>query len=199
MPKQKQTHQNVEIAVKRKTTISSEVKQAAAEMAMYFYEALRTSRKLDRLCGAILHPPVWGDLNGVERRAFRRAAEAALRLGANPREYVIAQFQSFAGFSQHLGRVVLPTPHCLATVAAQARYTQYKLSQEARAQRQAPLEPEHKVTYYRDERKLKGLARMHRIPPEDILTEQPEEFSQEFLKNRGVWPLVQNLWHERRA
>lgn len=126
---------------------------------------------------------------------FRRAARYCAQLEADPHEYVAAQFSRMEEMSSHLGRVVIPTPAHISTLAAQVRYVEYK-RQKAERRDRAVAKPDDR-SWYREERKLRGLARVMRKGEDDVLAERPEEFSREFLEHRGIWDLVREDWEER--
>jgi len=96
-------------------------------------------------------------------------------------------------------RVLLPSPHHLGTLAAHVRYVQYKAREEARLSRKGDYEeaPDDQ-RWYVEERKLNAFARNQRRDPIDLLTEEPEHFSREFLTHKGVWSVVGDLWEERK-
>lgn len=135
------------------------------------------------------------NLTPVERRAFMRAALVVQQLDADPKDYVMAQFKAWEMYSQYKNKFMLPSPGTLQTLGSQARYLAYL------QQRERKLDPrEAKMVtkkFFRDERKLKGLCQILRVPPEDVLTKQPEEFSEAFLKAKHVWPLVKETYRER--
>jgi len=178
------------------------VKQYATELCALYYDALRSAMlgmNLHRASRGVNFESNYATLDGVAKRAFRNAAAAAMQVGAEPREYVVAQFQRWAEISQWKGKTLLPMPTHLASLGAQARYIQFKLQKAARTDRAPKASDSAHREFFREERKLKGLVRMLRNTPEDVLAESPEEFSREFLEHKMVWPLVQVRWQERRA
>lgn len=136
------------------------------------------------------------DLTRAERTALLRAASTVYYLDADPREYITAQFKAWEKYSQMLGKYILPHPSTLSTIGAQVRYMEFKKSQEEDKDRNAPTEKFLKE-FYREDRHLAGLVRMTRQMEQDVLAKQPEEFSRAYLKYKGVWPVVKELWIER--
>lgn len=137
------------------------------------------------------------DLSKTERAAFLRAATTVYYMGADPKEFVTAQFQAWEGYSQAFGRYVLPHPSTLATLGAQARYVTYAQQKKDRIARKSPIKEKALKGHYREDRKLAGLVKYMRMPPEDILTQRPEEFTPDFLRAKGVWKIVKLLFGER--
>lgn len=146
-----------------------------------------------------LHAKSLKSLSASERKHFLNAADACHQLEADPRDFMLAQFQAFAEYSQHINKFMLPMPHQLSTLAALVRYQRYMGQQEMRVARKAPKvdRTTTKASHFREERRLLGLVRMNRCTPDDVLTGKPEEFSKEFLKHKGVWKLVRDVWIER--
>lgn len=138
-------------------------------------------------------------LEGNVKRDFRRAAEACMQVGAEPREFVSAQFKRWSEISQFKNKILLPMPTHLASVGAQARFIQYKLQKEQRTERSVLPDKQHSRTFFVEDRKLKGLVRVLRVPEEEVLCDKPEEFSKLYLKHKGVWQLVEDVWHERQG
>lgn len=125
---------------------------------------------------------------------FIAAAESCLSVDANPKAYVVAQFKAFAEYSQFFKKRMFPQPTQLAGLGAQARYLKYKAQQEDSAARKPTDDQKQVKTFYREERRLKGLSRMLRLTPEEVLTSRPKEFSKEFLQTQNVWPLVRRQY-----
>ena len=93
---------------------------------------------------------------------------------------------------------MIPSPYQLGTLAAEVRFRQYKAREDERLSRvDDDDDQDEEQRWYVEERKLRGYARMQRRDPAEVLTEQPEQFSRDFLKHKGVWDLVQDLWEER--
>lgn len=143
------------------------------------------------------HQKTLADLSDTERRHFILTAKQVKLVGADPREYIIAQFQAFKEYSQVFGKFVYPMPHQLASIAALARYERYKGQQELRSARKAPVVTSTSSGFFSEERRLAGLVRAMRSTPDDVLTTMPEEFTRAFLQHMKVWPVVEQLWNER--
>lgn len=175
----------------------SEITALAQTLCTLYYDALRAA-----LAGVHGHGVITMEkrnldqIDGVARRQFRKAAEACAQVGADPREYIIAQFHRWAEVSALKNKVLVPQPGHLSSLGAQARYVQYKLRKTERESRRAPVvKADSSRKFFREERKLSGLVRMLRVMPEDVLTERPEEFTSEFLRHKQVWDLVKDRWH----
>lgn len=138
------------------------------------------------------------DVDESSRRAFRAAAAACIDLGAEPREYVAAQFAKWREASAYHNKFMLPTPQHMGTVAARVRYLQHKASDDLRRSRVAVIDDqEDRARFYVENRTLRGLARVQRRDPADVLAGEPERFSRAFLEHKGVWAAVKDLWEER--
>jgi len=132
------------------------------------------------------------------RKAFISAATACMELEADTREYIVAQFAMWREASAYYKKLLWPSPQHLGTLSARVRYLQHQATAEIRLSRVGVNEDQdEKRRWYVEERNLKGLARAHRRDPIDILTEMPEEFSRDFLKHKGVWDVVCDLWEEK--
>lgn len=188
--------------VKNQRVISEEVTTVARDLCSLYYAALK--RMLQEQTrgsrGGLLTMHLNSSYDTIDKtaqREFRKAAEACIQVGAEPREFVAAQFKRWGEISQYKNKVLLPMPQHLASVGAQARFIQYKLQKAERSDRQILPDKSHTREFFVENRKLKGLVRVTRQPEEDVLTERPEEFSKQFLKHKGVWRLVEEIWNER--
>jgi hypothetical protein len=133
------------------------------------------------------------------RRAFMAGAAACIELGADARDYVVAQFAKWREASAFHKKFMLPSPQQMGTLGARIRYLQHAGEAEVRRSRRITIEDqEDGARFYVEERTLKGLARVQRRDPTDVLAEQPERFSVEFLKHKQVWDAVKDVWEERR-
>lgn len=140
------------------------------------------------------------DLKPADKKSFRAAARVCDELGAPARDFVVAQFAAWREASAYHKKVLWPQPHNLAGLAAHVRYVQHQARQSERLARVFEVEEQDDAQrWYVEERTLKGLARVQRRDPVEVLAEQPEAFSREFLKHRGVWGVVKDLWTERRS
>ena len=138
------------------------------------------------------------DLHVSDRRHFIAAARICLDEGADPREFIVAQFAMWREASAYHKKLLWPMPMHIGKLAARVRYLQYKAREEVHASRVMDVEEQDEERrWFVEERNLKSLARMQRKDPVDVLTEQPEEFSRDFLKYKGVWELVSDVWDER--
>ena len=172
----------------------------AEEICVLYYEAVRA--EVSALTkGGRQHKPSRGlqDVDASTRRAFRKAARIALEEDADAREYVVAQFAMWRSASAYHKKFLLPSPQQMGTEGARVRYLQYKASGVIRRSRKVTLDAEqddHK-RWYVEERQLKGIARVQRLDPADVLAQQPERFSRAFLERKGVWDALRDLWEER--
>lgn len=132
------------------------------------------------------------------RRAFVSAATVCIQEEADAREYVVAQFAKWREAGAFHRKFMLPSPQHMGTVAARVRYLQHRAEQDVRMSRVATVDSqEDRKRFFVEERTLRGLARIQRRDPVDVLAEQPERFSRAFLEHRGVWGAVSDLWEER--
>lgn len=181
--------------------MKSAKREVAEQLCALYYEAIRneTSRVLSREKHRGLQSKKLSDLDSAARRAFMAAAEACIEMEADPREYIVSQFAAWRDSSAFHGRVMWASPQQMSTLAARVRFLQFKAREAERAARVTTLEPqEDRKRWFVEERKLRGLARMQRRDPLDVLTEQPEQFSRDFLKYKGVWDVVEDIWEERK-
>jgi len=177
-------------------------RKIAEELCVLYHEAVRgavsvltsnssvaggmPSRKLD-------------EVDKTARRAFLAAAQACLEINADPREFIVAQFAMWRSASAYHKKFLIPQPSNLGSLAARVRFLQHKANSEIRISRKPkPEEGDGKRRFFVEERHLRGLARMQRRDPVDVLTEQPEQFSSDFLRHKGVWSVVQFTWEERK-
>jgi hypothetical protein len=186
---------------KNKQRVTKQVRALAATLCDLYFAALRrTMQEHTRGSrGGVMAMRLvqeYASLDAVNQRYFRRAADACLQLDADPREYVTAQFRRWSEMSQRTGKVLLPQPSHLVSLGAQARFLQYKLQKTHRHDRLTVPETQQR-SFFTDDRRLKGLVRVLRLPEEDILTSRPAEFSKEYLQHRGVWSLVADNWFEQ--
>lgn len=180
--------------------MKSQRKAMAEKLIVLYYASVFEKGKMrDNPNVPRLHSKKLKELSPTERRHFLRTADNVLQLEADPREYMIAQFQAFAEHSAAVQRFMLPMPHQLHTLAAVVRYQRYKGQQDMRDMRKAPNAQVNKATraFFREERRLAGLVRMNRCTPDDVLTEKPEEFTKDFLKAKGVWHIVKDTYQDR--
>jgi hypothetical protein len=137
-------------------------------------------------------------LDKGSRRAFLVAAALCIDLDADARDFIVAQFAMMQSAGAYHGKALVPTPYQLGTLAAHARYLQYMKREDERLSRTSEREDQDDdQRWFIEERKLRGYARLQRRDPIDVMTEQPEQFSRDFLKHKGVWGVVRDLWDER--
>ena len=131
--------------------------------------------------------------------AFEKSAIACLGIDAAPKHFILAQFDKFEEYGRHLRRTIYPQPHHLHGVRAMARFADYDARKVAKALRAPKAEgrAERGGVFALEERKLKSLMRVLRVPDTDVLCERPEEFSPDFLEHKGIWDLVSELYAER--
>ena len=181
--------------------MSTRKRKIAEEICVLFHEALRSelASKTHGGRARTISTHTLDEVDKSARRSFLAAARACIELDADPREYVVAQFAKWREASAYHQKFLLPSPQHMGTLAARVRYLQHQAANEIRRSRVATIEPqEDRKRFFVEERKLRGLARMQRRDVVDVLTEQPNQFSREFLKHKGVWGVVEDLWNERR-
>jgi len=176
----------------------------AEEICVLFHEAVRSEVANLTRGGRTRAVPsrTLDEVDKSARRAFLAAATAAIELGADAREYVVAQFASWRAASAFHGKFLLPSPHHMGSTAARIRYLQHRANAEVRRSRMVTFdegERSGRKRFFVEERELAGLARVRRIDPTEVLADQPERFSREFLEHKGAWPAVKDIWAERRA
>ncbi len=138
------------------------------------------------------------EVDRSSRDAFLAAGRAALDLGADAREYVVAQFASWRTASAYHKKFLLPSPQHMGTLAARVRYLQHLANAEIRRSRALTVEDQDAPQkFYVEERQLRGLSRTMRADPADVIAGQPERFSRAFLEHKGAWRAVKDLWEER--
>jgi hypothetical protein len=171
----------------------------ANEICVLYYEAVRVEVAV-LTKGGRRHRPSLGldDVDKSARRAFLAAARVALEEDADAREYVVAQFAMWRSASAYHKKFLLPSPQQMGTEGARVRYLQHKVSAEVRRSRKVTMdEQDGPQRFYVEERQLRGLARVQRADPADVLADQPERFSRAFLERKGVWSAVKDVWEER--
>jgi hypothetical protein len=177
----------------------SEKREIAEQLCVLYHEAVRNAVSvLSATVGGGMPSRKLDDLDKTARRAFMQTAQACIDLKAEPREFIVAQFAMWRSASAYHKKLLLPQPPNLASLAARVRYLQHKANAEIRISRKPqPEEGDGKNRFFTEERHLRGLARMQRRDPVEVLTEQPEQFSSDFLRHKGVWDVVQDLWEDR--
>lgn len=165
---------------------------------MLYHEAVRAEVSSLTKGGRFMPSRTLDDVDKSSRRAFLAAATAALELGADAREFVVAQFSKWREASAYHRKFLLPSPQHMGTLGARVRYLQHKVSAETRRSRAVTIDEQPAgKRFYVEERQLRGLARVQRADPADVLADQPDRFSREFLKHKGAWEAVKDVWEER--
>ena len=185
---------------------SPDIRKIARQIFESFQMACRAQlyearcKAVDFNRAAQLKNQVFSDLSVLDkptRKHFEIAAQYCVMMGADPRDYVAAQFSKFEELSKDIGRWIIPSPGSLSTLAAQVRYIECMKRKAERTDKKPPKTEVSK--WYRESRRLKGLAKALRMSESDVLAERPEEFSKEYLEYRGVWSIVRDIWIERTA
>lgn len=178
----------------------SHKREVADELCVLYHEAIRAEvARTTKASGTRVKPSLkLVDLDKADRVYFLRAARACIELDADPREFIVAQFAMWREASAYYKKLLWPMPLHLGKLSARVRYLQHKAREDLRLSRVSEVEDQDdKRRWFVEERNLKSLARVGRRDPIDILTEQPEEFSRAFLKHKGVWDVVADVWEER--
>lgn len=168
---------------------------------MLYHEAVRGAVAIQTKANRNRRMPshTLDEVDKSSRRAFLQAATACIELDADVREYVVAQFAKWRDASAYHKKFLIPSPQHMGTLAARVRYLQHKADSETRQARVMTMDvQEDRKRFFVEERQLRGLARVQRRDPVDVVTEQPEQFSREFLEHKGVWDVVCDIWEERR-
>ncbi len=175
-------------------------REVAEQICSLYHEAIRSEvAKATRASSTRVMPSrKLDEVDKSTRRAFLAAARACMELGADPREYIVGQFSAWREASAYHKKLMWPSPQHLGTLGARVRFLQFKAREATRSARVTVVEEQvDEGRWFVEERKLRGMARMQRRDPVDVLTEQPEEFSRAFLKYKKVWNVVKDLWEER--
>jgi hypothetical protein len=177
--------------------------RVANEICVLYYEAVRTEVAALTNGGRVNHVPKDATLDALDasdRKCFIQAAKICVEEGADAREYVVAQFARWREASAYHKKFLLPSPHHLGKEGARVRYLMHKVTTEIRRSRVVTIDEQPgRQRFYVEERQLKGIARVQRVDPADVIADQPERFSREFLEHKGAWGAVKDLWEERRA
>lgn len=175
-------------------------REIAEQICTLYHEAIRgeVARATRASSTRVMPSRKLDEVDKSTRRAFFAAARACLELEADAREYIVSQFSAWREASAYHKKLMWPSPQHLGTLGARVRYLQFKSREATRNARITVVDEQTtKSRWYIEDRKLRGMARMQRRDPIDILTEQPEQFSRGFLKHKGVWKVVKDLWEER--
>lgn len=140
-------------------------------------------------------------LHAEQELCFREAAHQVAALGADPAEYVAAQFEVFDRASYFKRRLLLPKPCHLRGPGAKARWlargsrdrVETCADAVAKAKRTTPgsegdvFDPERqKQEFFRESRKLENLTRVMRLPEAAILRRFSDEFTPAFIASRAA-------------
>jgi peroxiredoxin len=173
----------------------------AEELCVLYHEAIRSEvAKVTKSSSKRVVPTrTLDEIDKAARKAFIAAARSCIELEADARDFVVAQFSVWREASAYHKKTLWPSPHHFATLAAKIRYLQHKAREDIRISRviNKNEDTDDKRRWYVEERNLKGLARIQRRDPLEVLSEQPERFSREFLKHKQVWDVVKDVWEER--
>lgn len=173
----------------------------ANEICVLYHEAVRAEVAALTKGGRSNHVPTNSTLEAADesdRKWFLRAARICIQEGADAREFIVAQFARWREASAYHKKFMLPSPHHLGKEGARVRYLMHKVNAEVRRSRVVTIEEQpRRQRFYVEERQLSGLARVQRADPADVIAEQPERFSREFLTHKGVWEAVKDVWVER--
>ncbi len=173
-------------------------RRIAGEICELYHEAVRSEVASLTKGGRLPPPKKLDDMDDSDREWFIRAATACIELGADAREFVVAQFSRWREASAYHKRLLLPQPHHLGKVGARIRYLQHKVDEQTRRDRVVTIDEQPRgKRFFVEERSLRGLARVQRKDPADVLADQPESFSRDFLKHKGAWDAVKDVWEER--
>lgn len=172
----------------------------ANEICVLYHEAVRAEVSNLTKGGRLMPAQSLDDLDDSDRDWFLRAATSCIELEADAREFVVAQFALWRSASAYHNKFMLPQPHHMGKLGARVRYLQHKANAEVRKTRVVTIDKQDtERRFYVEERQLKGLARVQRVDPADVLADQPERFSREFLQHKGAWGAVKDAWEDKQA
>lgn len=174
-------------------------RQRSAQRIRYDYCCNAVARTLCALYNqrvfTKVHRPTFGDpfdrLTLTYKRFFLDAARDCLDLGADPGDYIEAQFRAFEIYGRGKRRQRLPQPNQLFGLGAQARFAEYVHNRRENDRRDADQVEAVIPEFSREERKLRGLCRRMLLPEADVLARVPAEFTVRFLQHKGIWNLVE--------
>lgn len=173
----------------------------ANDICVLYFEAVRAEVAALTKGGRAHHKPKDSTLDAVDesdQKWFMRAAQICIDEKADARDFIVAQFSRWREASAYHKKFLIPSPHHLGKQGARIRYLQHKVTSEVRRSRKVTVDKQDtKRRFYVEERQLSGLARVQRADPADVLAEQPERFSREFLEHKGIWKAVKSLWEDR--
>lgn len=137
------------------------------------------------------------DLTKTAQDHFIRATKSCVKIGAKPREYLVAQFDAFMRMCRGRRQIMLPQPNMIFGIKAQARYVEWKATQDRHRRHDSDeVTPEDK-RFFREERKLQAWSKRSRTPAADLLIANPAEFTKAFLIHKGVWDQVEEKYEEQ--
>lgn len=140
--------------------------------------------------------PTWASQSLTLKQMFAKVAEEAKNLDAKILEFIKAQFKFFENLSARLNRFLIPQPHQLYGANAVSRFVQHKADLEDQKSRQATPGMKVHTDFKYQEMRLKSLAKFNACNTKKILLSMPAQFSQEFLKQKGVWRRVRDKYRE---
>lgn len=186
-----------------RSKVVSEKRSVARDICVLYHEAVRgvVARETRASAKRLMPSRTLDEVDDSARKAFLSAATICIELEADPRDFIAAQFALWREASAYHKKLLMPSPQHMATLAARVRFIQHQAREEIRVSRVITRDDDggdDKRKWFVEERQLKGLARVQRRDPIDVLTEQPERFSREFLKHKNVWSVVKDLWEERK-
>lgn len=109
----------------------------AEELCVLYHEAIRSEvAKVTKASSKRSMPTRTLDqVDKPTRRAFIAAARSCIELEADARDFVVAQFAKWREASTYHKKMLWPSPHHFATLAARIRYLQHKATEEIRVSR----------------------------------------------------------------
>lgn len=178
-------------------------REVANDICVLYHEAVRAEVAALTKGGRTNRVPRDSTLDAVDasdRRCFIRAAAICIQEGADAREFIVAQFARWREASAYHRKFLIPQPHHLGKRGAWVRLLQHRAVTEVRRSRVVAIDEQpSRQRFYVEERQLKGMSRVRREDPADVLADEPERFSKEFLVHKGVWEALKDVWAERNA
>lgn len=162
----------------RKAYLQQHTKVSAAETMCTLYNAILTSRLSKHHA---LHLLRYQQQSTTYKRYFAKAAELCAEMKAEPSDYLTAQFDAFAQIFKDRRAPPIPQPAQLSGSAAQYRYIEHLAKRGSVVEIKPQSNP-----WFREERKLRAFCARLGCTEQEVLMQNPKEFTAGFLERKGV-------------